>query len=339
MSSSPSSPSSTSSLLNLPWEVIYLIFQYLNKEDIAYAFFGLNQCYRSAVKYFIGPELNLAKVNDENTFGFCLSTLLPCIGFNLRYLSIGYPHALSKYIKYIQNYCSNLDILNIYCYSNIEDIRCYAAYLIHRQLMSFTLMYNNKIVGEDLSIRLINKCENEKYRAIPSISFLIFNLSSMNDLILLKRFSESSYVPDGLYMIECLSTGDWLTDGKDDLCTMSKKLHRDSIFSIKQIDSDQCSREYELYNEGTQRRLTVLILYEEEGERWISSSILSAHRKESSQSCSRFTFERVANDNQFYIRPCYTNAKRLQVSGKRIIVSLCDNQNTLGHRFKLNHIS
>ncbi|CAF4571926.1 unnamed protein product, partial [Rotaria magnacalcarata] len=49
----------------------------------------------------------------------------------------------------------------------------------------------------------------------------------MNDLILLKRFSESSYLPDGLYMIECLSTGDWLTDGKDDLCTMSKKLHRD----------------------------------------------------------------------------------------------------------------
>ncbi|CAF2689320.1 unnamed protein product [Rotaria sp. Silwood2] len=328
----------SSSLVDLPREVIYLIFQYLNKEHIAYAFFGLNKYFTSAVKYFIGQELNLTKVTNEKIFQFCLSTLLPSIGYNLRCLSIGYPYTLSTYIRYIQNYCSNLDILNIYCYSDIEDIRSYATYLIHHQLISFILMYNKNIVGEELSIRLINTYEDEEYRAIPLTSFLILNLSSMNDLILLKRFSESSYLSDGLYMIECLSTGEWFTDSKDDLCIMSKKLHRDSIFSIKQIDTDRCSREYELYNEGTQRRLTVLIPYEE-GERWISSSILSTHRKETSHSCSSFTFERIGNDNQLYIRPCYANARRLQVSGKRIIVSLCDNQNTLSHRFRLNYIS
>ncbi|CAF0930583.1 unnamed protein product [Rotaria sp. Silwood1] len=328
----------SSSLTELPREVIYLIFQYLKKEHIAYAFFGLNKYFTSAVKYFIGQELNLTKISNEKIFQFCLSTLLPSIGFNLRSLSIGYPHTLSTYIKYVQNYCTNLDILNIYCYSDIEDIRSYATYLIHHQLMSFILMYNDKIVGEELSIRLMNKYEDEEYRAIPLSSFLIFNLSSMNDLILLKQFSESSYLLDGLYMIQCVLTGEWFTDSKDDLCIMSKKLHRDSIFYIKQIDVDRCSREYELYHEGTQRRLTVLIPYEE-GERWISSSILSTHRRETSYSCSTFTFERIGNDNQFYIRPCYANARRLQVSGKRIIVSLCDNQNTLNHRFRFNYIS
>jgi hypothetical protein len=201
--------------------------------------------------------------------------------------------------------------------------------------MSLILIYNNTIIGEDISLRLLNQYENEELRSIQSTSALILHLSSMNDLILLKRFSESSYLSDGLYMIECISTGEWLTDSKDDLCIISKKLHRESIFFIKQ---DLCSRECELYNEATQHRLTVLIPYEEE-ERWLSSSILSTHRKESSRSCSTFTFERIGNDEQFYIRPCYSNAKRLQVSGKRIIVSLCDNDNTPNHCFKLHRIS
>ena len=327
------------SLINLPTELFYLIFQYLSKEHIAYAFFGLNENFTLAVNYSIGQELNLANIDNQIIFQFCLSTILPSIGFNLRYLSIGYPYSLSTYIKHIQNYCPNLDILHIYCQTHIEDIRCYAAYLIHHQLMSVILMYNNKILGEDISMRLINRYEDEEYRPIPLSSSLILNLTSFNDLILLKRFSESSYLSNGLYMIECLLTGQWLTDSKDDLCIMSQKLHRDSIFSIKQIDIDQCCREYELYNEGTQRRLTVLIPYEEEEERWLSSSILSTHRKESSRSCSSFTFERIGNENQFYIRPCFSHAKRLQVSGKRIIVSLCDNENISNHCFKLHRIS
>jgi hypothetical protein len=120
---------------------------------------------------------------------------------------------------------------------------------------------------------------------------------------------------------------------------MSKKLHRDSIFSLKQIDRDRCSREYQLSNEGTQHRLTVLIPYEKEEERWVSSSILSTQRKESSRSCSNFTFERIGTDDQLYIRPCYSHAKRLQVSGKRIIVSLCENENLPNHCFKLHRIS
>jgi hypothetical protein len=326
-------------LINLPREIIYLIFRYLSKEHIAYAFFGLNENFTLAVGYFIGQELNLAKINNEIIFQFCLSTLLPSIGVNLRCLSIGYPYCLATYIKHIQNYCPNLDILNLYCQTQIEDIRRYAAYLIHHQLMSLILMYNNKIIGEDISIRLINRYEDEEYRTIPLASSLILNLTSLNDLILLKRFSESSFLSNGLYMIECSSTGKWLTDSKDDLCIMSKKLHRDSIFSIKLIDIDRCCREYELYNEGTQRRLTVLIPFEQEEERWLPSSILSTCRKESLRSCSSFTFERIGNDNQFYIRPCYSHAKRLQVSGKRVIVSLCDNENISGHCFKLHRIS
>jgi hypothetical protein len=327
------------SLINLPREIIYLIFEYLDKEDIAYAFFDLNEFFTLAVKYFIGKKFQLKKFSNEIYFQFCLTTLLPSIGFNLQYLSIGYPYSLLTYIKYIENYCPNLNILNIYCYSQTEDIRCYATYFIHRQLTSLIFMYNNQIVGEQIAVRLLDRYKNEESRGIQSTSSLILHLSSLNDLILLKRFSESSYLVDGLYMIECISTGQWLSESKDDLCIISKKLHRDSIFSIKQIDINQCSREYELYNEGTQHQLTVLIPYEEEEERWISSSILSTQRKDSSRLCSSFTFEKFGNDNQFYIRPCYLHAKRLQISGKRIIVSLCDNENTSNYRFKLHRIS
>lgn len=331
---------STVSLNDLPREIIYIIFEYLNKEHLAYAFFELNQSFQLSVKYFIGNKLDLKKIQNDIYFQFCLTTLLPSIGFNLRYLSIGSPYSLFTYITSIDNYCSNLDTLNIQCHSPIEDIRCYATYFIHRQLMSLTLMYKNQIVGEPIARRLLDQCENnEESRAIQSTSTLILHLSSLNDLILLKRYSESSYLSDGLYMIEYVSTGQWLTESKDDLCIMSKKLHRDSIFSIKQIDNHRCCREYELYTEGTQHRLTVLIPSEEEEERWISSSILSTQRKESSRTCSSFTFERIGHDDQFYIRPCYSHAKRLQVSGKRIILSLCENENTSNHCFKLHRIS
>jgi hypothetical protein len=238
----------------------------------------------------------------------------------------------------IKIYCPNLDTLHINCCSEKEDIRRYTAYLIHNQLMSLTFIFNGKIVGKEISYRLLNKSTDEEFQGIPIASSLTLHLSSMNDLILLKRYSESNYLANGLYMIECISTGEWLTDGKDDLCIMSKKLHREHIFSIKQIDNDQCFLEYELHNEQTQRPLTVLKLYEDE-ERWISSSILSTHRKLSFRSCSAFIFEKIDDDNQFHIRPCYSHAKRLQVLGQRIIVSLCDNENTPNHRFRLHRIS
>jgi hypothetical protein len=326
------------SLVNLPREIIYLIFEYLNKEHIAYSFLELNNYFSLIVKYFIGKQFNLIKINNDIIFQYCLSNVLPSIGFNLRYLSIGYPYCLSTYIKSLKISCPNLDILDIYCCSKKEDIRRYAAHLIHHQLISLTFIFNDKIVGEQISLQLLNKSTDEQFERIPIASSLILHLSSINDLILLKRYSESSYLSDGFYMIECISTGQWLTDSKDDLCIMSKKLHRERIFSIKQIDKDQCCLEYELYNEQTQRRLTVLTCYEDE-ERWISSSILSTHRKESFHSCSAFTFERINNQNQYYIRPSYLHAKRLQVSGKRIIVSLCDNENAPNHSFRLHRIS
>ncbi|CAF3231664.1 unnamed protein product, partial [Rotaria sp. Silwood2] len=193
-------------------------------------------------------------------------------------------------------------------------------------------------VGEQISLRLLDKSRNDEFQKLSIASSLTLYLSSMNDLILLKQYSESDYLPDGLYMIECMSTGEWLTDSKDDLCIMSKKFHHECIFSIKQIDNDQCCLEYELRNKQTQHRLTVL-KHDKDEEHWTSSSILSTHRKESFCSCSTFTFEKIDNENQFYIRPCYSNAKRLQVSGKRIIVSVCDNDSTLNHHFKFHRIS
>jgi hypothetical protein len=326
------------SLLDLPREIIYFIFEYLHKEHVVYSFLELNNSFSLIVKHFIGKEFHTTKTNNDIIFQYCLSTVLPAIGLNLRYLSIGYPYCLSTYINCIKTSCPTLDILNIYCCSEKEDIRLYVAHLIHHQLLSLTFIFNNEIVGEQISLRLLDKRTDGHFQRIPIASSLMLHLSSMNDLILLKRYSESNYLSDGLYMIECISTGEWLTDSKDDLCIMSRKFHRECIFSIKQLNNDQCCLEYELHNEQTQRCLTVLICYEDE-EHWISSSILSTHRKESFRSCSTFTFERIDQQNQFYIRPCYSRAKRLQVLGKRIIVSLCDKDNTLNHRFRLHRVA
>jgi hypothetical protein len=326
------------SLMNLPRELIYLIFEYLDKKDIVYSFFELNNYFSLIVKYFIGKQFDLTKNSNDKIFQYCLSKFLPSIGSNLRYLSIGNPYHLSTYIQSLKIYCPNLDILNVYCCSDNEDIRYYIAHLIHHQLLSLTFIFNNEIVGEQISLRLLDKSIDEHSETIPIALSLRLYLSSMNDLILLKRYSESNYLSDGLYMIECTSNGEWLTDSKDDLFLMSKKFHRERIFSIKQIDKDQCNLEYELYHEQSQRRATVLTFYEDE-ERWISSSFLSIHRKESLHSCAAFTFERIIDhENQYYIRPCYSNAKRLQVLGKRIIVSRCDNENELNHRFRLHRI-
>mgnify|MGYP001074070505 FL=1 len=332
-------PLPTSSCLDkLPREIIYTIFDYLNKHDIAYAFLQLNQSFQLSVKYHLGEELNLANIQQENLSQFCITSLLPAIGFNLRYLSINSSFNPFTFSKSMENSHSNLDILNIHFYANGHDIRYYAAYLIHRQLIALILIYKNEIVGEQIAHRLLDQNENEEIKPIQCTNSLVFHLSSINELNLLKQYSESSYLSDGLYMIECVLTGQWLTESKDDLCVMSKKLHRDCIFSIKQIDLARCTREYELVSEVSQHRLTVLIPLEEEEERWVSSSILSSHRKESSRSCSKFTFEKL-DDEQFYIRPVYSNAKRLQISGKRVIVSLCENDNTLNHCFKLHRIS
>ena len=330
---------STLSLANLPREIVYLIFQYLKKEDVAYAFFELHPSFTSSVIYFLGDDLDLSKIVHENVLNFFLNAFLPTVGSNLRCLTIGGPHSLFTYIKSIENACPNLDVLTIYVHPSADDIRCYATYLIHRQLMSLVLMHDNQIVGEDIALDLLNQYGNDQSRAIQCTSTLILHLSSLNDLVLLKRYSQGSDLADGFYMIECVSTGQWLTESKDDLCIMSTKLHRESIFSIKQMDPHRCSREYQLYNESTQHRLTVLIPSEEEEERWISSSILSTQRKESSRSCSNFTFESIDNNDQFFIRPCYPHAKRLQVSGKRIILSVCENEQTTNHCFRLHRIS
>lgn len=312
------------SFINFPREIIYLIYEYLKHEDIIYGFFQLNQSFQLSVKYFIGKKLHL---NNEIYFEYCFNNYLPIFGYNLRYLSINYPSISMNYMKFIEFFCPNLDHITIHCY---EDVRSYATCLIHSQLKSLILMFEKKIVGKDISYRLLN--QYEKSYKIQSTSSIILHLSSLNDLILLKRYSESSYLNNGLYMIECISTGQWLTESKDDLCIMSMKLQRHCIFSIK----EKYSREYEIFNEDTKHQLTVLIPTNE--EYWISSSILSTQRKQSLYSCSTFTFEQIQDDHQYYIRPCYTNAKRLQISGKRIIVSLCDNENILNHSFKLYRI-
>ena len=328
--------------MNLPREIIYCVFEYLSKEHVAYAFLELNEQYASAVSYFIGEQLDLARIADANISRYCSSTVLSLLGSNLRYLTIGLtigrPHDLSTGINSIRIFCEHLTQLAIVCCSNTGDIRCCVTYLVHDRLSSFALMHNRKVIGEETSLRLLHKCRGEPSRAFDVAPSLILHLSSTADLLLLERFVQSSHLDDGLYMIECLSTGRWLSDGQDDLCLRSDKVHREGIFSVEQIDVDRCSREYRLVNVETQRRLSVLIPCEEQDEHWFSSSILSTHRKESARSCSTFTFERVTDDDRYFIRPCYRRARRLYVSGKRVIVSLCDQSTTRNQTFRLHRI-
>ena len=325
-------------LSRLPREIVDLIFDYLSQHHIAYAFFDLNSYFSSAVQSFLGKDLNLTRIDNPTIFQFCLTDLLPAIGPELRSLTIGQPYPLLSYLRSIELSCPGLENLEILCCSNGEDIRHYAQLCLHRHLRAFHLKFNGLTVGEQIAVRLLEKCVDEAVE-YPSWS-LTLHLSSLNDLNLLKRFCQSDYLPDGLYMFECLLNGEWLTDTDNDLCTRSKSFAEESLFSIRQIDRHQCSREYQFGHVQSQRRLTVFIPCPDE-ERWISSSILSVQRRDSPQICSTFTFERIDpdDDEHFYIRPCYSRAKRLQVSGKRLIISLSPDESTLEHRFRLHRIS
>ena len=328
----------STSFFHLSPEIIYLIFEYLNKSDIAYSFFQFNDYFAVLVEYFIGKQLDLIQIPNETIFQYCLSTLLPSIGPNLCRLSIGAPYSLSTYLSFLRTYCPNLERLHVNCCTEKDDIRHYPARLIHDRLLTLTLLVDHEIVGEEISLHLMNKSTNEQNENIPITSSLCLSLPSKNDLLLLKQYSKSSFLADGLYTIQCVFNGQWLTDTDDDLCLMPEKFQSQYIFSVKQINGNQGCLEYQLHTQSTQRCLTVLIC-DEVGERWIQSSVLLAQRKQSTRSCARFTFEKVENEDQYHIRPCYSQGKRLQVLRKRIVVSLCDNENEVNQRFQLHRIS
>ncbi|CAF2892649.1 unnamed protein product, partial [Rotaria sp. Silwood2] len=117
----------------------------------------------------------------------------------------------------------------------MDDIRQYASCLIHRRLASLLLVCDNIIVSDEISTRLLESMDEEP-RTIDLNLALTLHLSSTDDIILLKQFANSCHLTDGLYMIECMSNGEWFTDGNDDLCTSAKSLHHERIFSIKQIN-------------------------------------------------------------------------------------------------------
>ena len=326
------------SLAHLPPEIMYLIFGYLHKADLAYAFLESSDHLSSAAKYYLGKEIRLTDIANRSIFDYCLSAVLPSLGSNLRRLTIGRPYRLHTYLESVTLFCPNLEILDVHCCSHLEDIRHYASYLIHPRLKSLALLLNGQNVDNSVALRLLARCEDELHSParllVPSLRL---HLSSANDLLLLERFACSDYLSDGYYQLECVDTGRWLTASIDDLCLMSSNVQWENVFRIQQINNSQCCLEYEFFHAKTQRRLTVLIPDEAE-ERWPSSSILSMRRDESPRSCATFTFER-ADDEQFYIRPCYSRAKRLQMGEKRIIISMCDNQSTQNHRFKLRRIA
>ena len=150
----------------LPREIIYLIFQYLHQQHIAYAFLSLNRNWASAVRYFLGENLSLTNPHDESIVNYSFSTLLPSIGFQLRSITIDYPCSLLKYIEIIGNFCPNLDSLTIYCCREEDDIRRSITYLLHRQSISLTLKFQNEIVGEDLSLCLLNRFDDDSNRTM-----------------------------------------------------------------------------------------------------------------------------------------------------------------------------
>ena len=325
-------------LAHLPPEIIYLIFGYLRQTDLAYAFLEYTDPLSSAAKYYLGNSIRLTDITNRCIFDFCLSAVLPTIGANLRHVTIGRPYQLHTYLESIALFCPNLETLDIHCCSYLDDIRHYASYLIHPRLKSLALLLHGQIVDNGIVLRLLARCEDELHSSARlSVPSLRLHVSSPDDLLLLERFACSDYLADGYYLLECASTGRWLSASRDDLCLMSGNVHWENVFRIQQIDESKCCLEYAFFHAKTQRRLTVLIPDEAE-ERWPPSSILSMSREESLRSCATFTFER-ADDEEFYIRPCYSRAKRLQMGEKRIIISTCDNQSTQNHRFKLRRMS
>lgn len=327
------------SFTKLPPEIIYLVFEYLSQEDVARGFIELNSYFSCLVKYFLGHHLNLTTVTDALSFDFCMLRVLPIVGTNLRSLKLTSSFPLLPYLQCIKLACPYLNHLEIFCSRGGEDIRHYAKTCLHQGVRHLNLKINGESVDRSLAQRLLDRCNDETFENIEISSEVTFHLSSVNDLVLLKRFCQSEQIPNGIYMIECLVTGGFLTETDEDLCVLPTKCDENNLFMIQQIDPYQCSLEYELFHLLTGRSLSVLI-QEPYAEHILPTSILSAHRKASSLVCSTFTFERTHdNDDHLYIRPCYSNAKRLETRGKRIIVSLDIHQNTLHHCFKLHRVS
>lgn len=328
------------SLSNLPTEIIYLIFEYLSQKDITYGFIELNTSFFSLVKYFLGPHLNLSTIAERQHFHFSFTTVLPLVGPNLRSLTLNSSFPLLPYIQTIKSSCPQLQHLQIVCLSPGEDIRHFVKACLHRGLKSLTLMHNGEIVHRSLAQRLLTRCQtDESFQSIETAAQLTFHLSSTNDTVVLTRFCESQEISDGVYVVQCSGTNRWLTDTKEDLCLLPVDCDENHLFTVRQIDPERCPLEYELFHAATGRILSVLIS-EECSEYFPATSILSTQRKLSPRACSTFTFERHdEHGDDFYIRPFYGNAKRLQTHGKRIIVSTDPNETTVAHRFKLHRLS
>ena len=328
---------------DLPTELIYYIFEYLKHQEISYSFLEINDIFQYFVLQFIGRHLSLIK--DDHPVPMLYSSLdklIPIIGPQLSRLSLAYQWIPTSYLLSIRQCCPNLECLIIYCSTNPDDIRRCITTFLNKRTVNFNVIYHGLIVAEDLSRCLLNRCkeEEEECSGIYLAPAVDFHLSSIEDLTILKQFSMRSFIPDGLYKIQSTLTTEWLIDSDHDLCLVSASgLNDHGLFVIKQNDRDQLSREYQIFNFLSRCPLTIVKTYHDDEERWFSSSILSTHRKLLSHTCSNFVFEKVNNNHKFYIRPVYEDAQRLQVCGKRIILSYSAIQNTADHHFQLQLVT
>lgn len=326
----------TTSLTHLPREIIYAIFAYLHREQLVYSFLGLNDEFASLINHHVRGAFQLRRTTAENISRYCLRTGLPLISQHLSHLSMVYPHRLCSYAQNVMVFCPHLTKLDLHYHTyNNDDVRSCIGHFLHPQLTTITLVLNSQIVGQEISYRLLKKRGEHPFQRTSTLSTLVLHLATTDELHLLARYSQSSYLPDGFYTIECNATGNWLDDSDDDLCMTADPSHPRSLFSVRQCPTKPDCLEYELCSERTRGLLSVVKCDEEE-EHWIRSSILSVQRTPSNRVCSTFTLERVESQEQYGIRPCYSGAKRLQVLGRRVIVSLCTDSSISNDRFKFS---
>jgi len=121
-------------LIKLPTELFYVIFGYIRKSDVIYAFYELDERFAAAVRFFIGNSINLTNVSPPVSI-----YILSKFGPQLCRLAIGgqsfnFSTARDCLIKY----CVNVETLDIFCTAACHDIRDYLQF-VHWNLESFSI--------------------------------------------------------------------------------------------------------------------------------------------------------------------------------------------------------
>ncbi|UJR38684.1 hypothetical protein I4U23_031350 [Adineta vaga] len=183
-------------LIQLPNELLYLIFRYMRKSDVIYAFYELDERFATAVQFFVSDSLNLADVSPPVNI-YILSKL----GSQIRRLAIGgrsfnFSIARDCLIKY----CANVERLDIFCTTTCHDVRDYLQF-VHWDLKSFSIIDKQRQLYPNIATNLYLQSQIQVAFVYRRLTLHVTDYEA-NNIALLDWHQRSVEMTEGLYEIE-----------------------------------------------------------------------------------------------------------------------------------------